>query len=54
MGGRKAKFTPLFKGGGGGLRKVLLWSWGRGGGVGGKKSLKVNIISFGFFSSRTA
>ena len=41
----------------GGVRKVLLWIWVRGGGGGGaQKSLKVGIISFGVFlnSSRTA
>ena len=31
----------------GGARKVLLWIWGRGGR--GQKTLKVDIISFGFF-----
>ena len=45
-GGGQAKFTPLFRGGGG-VRKVLLWLWGRGGR--GQKSLKVDMISFGFF-----
>ena len=30
-GGRQAKFTPLFRG----VRKVLLWIWGRVGGGGG-------------------
>ena len=30
-GGGQPKFTPLFRG----VRKVLLWIWGRGGGGGG-------------------
>ena len=42
-GGGKQSLLPYL----GGVRKVLLWIWGRGGG--GQKSLKVDIISFGFF-----
>ena len=44
-GGGKQSLLPYL--GGGGVRKVLLWIWERGGG--GQKSLKVDIISFGFF-----
>ena len=52
MGGGQAKFTPLFRGG----QKGFTLDLGEEGG-GGQKSLKVDIISFGFFffnSSRTA
>ena len=51
--GGKRSLLP-YLGGGGWVRKVLLWIWERGGGGGGQKSLKVDIISFGFFFSRTA
>ena len=43
--GGQAKFTPLFRGGG---QKGFALNLGKRGG-GGQKSLKVDIISFGFF-----
>ena len=43
--GGKRSLLPYLGGG----REVLLSIWGRGGGGGDKKSLKVDIISFGFF-----
>ena len=46
-GGGQAKFTPLFRGGGG--QKGFTLDLGKRGGGGGQKSLKVDIISFGFF-----
>ena len=51
--GGQAKFTPLFRGGGGGSERFYSGSGKEGG---GQKSLKVDVISFGFFlnSSRTA
>ena len=42
--GGKRSLLPYLGGG----REVLLSIWGRGGG-GGQKSLRVDIISFGFF-----
>ena len=47
MGGGQAKFTSLF--GGGGSERFYSGSGEEGGGGGGQKSLKVDIISFGFF-----
>ena len=43
----QAKFTPLFRGG----QKGFTLDLGKRGGGGGQKSLKVDIISFGFFKN---
>ena len=47
--GRQEKFTPLFRGKGGGGQKFFTLDLGKREGGGGQKRLKVDIISFGFF-----
>ena len=47
--GRQAKFTPLFRWGGGGAERFYSGSGEERRGGGEEKSLKVDIISFVFF-----